>query len=144
MRLAFYCVMQWDHVEVTVSVFRSGENDVSILGHIHGRRSKVDGAAMGTEFRNRNRRQVYFVKLMTSTCLTWEGTKVETISCLGLHGAAISATHSDVIGGILEVCALVVCWDKMIGGTAIQRTILGTIVLAVFGVLGDLHMWVPF
>ena len=142
--MTFYCAMQWDHVEVTGSVFSSGENGVSILGHVHGRRSKVDGAAMGTEFRNRNKRQVDFVKLVTSTCLAWEVTEVEAISCLGLHGAAISATQSDTIGGILGVCALVVCWDRMIGGTTIQCTILGIIVLAVFGVLGDLLTWIPF
>ena len=54
--MAFYCVMQRDHVEVTGGVFSSSENDVSILGNVHGRRPKVDGAAMGTEFRNRNKR----------------------------------------------------------------------------------------
>ena len=75
--MAFYCVMQWDHVEVTGRVFSAGENDVSIPGHVHSRRSKVDSADMGTEFRNRNKKQVDFIKLMTSTCLTWEVTEVE-------------------------------------------------------------------
>ena len=99
---------------------------------------------MGTELRNRNKRYVEFVELVTSTCLTWQVTKVEAISCLGLHGAVISATHSDTIGSILVVCVMVVCWDEVVGSATIQGSILGTIALVVVGVLGDSLTWIPF
>ena len=55
-RLALHCVMQRDHAEVMGGVFSSGENNLSILGNVHGCRSKVDGAAISIEFRNRNKR----------------------------------------------------------------------------------------
>ena len=51
-RVALHCVVQRDHVEVTGGVFSSGENDLSILGNMHGCKTKVDSATMGTELRN--------------------------------------------------------------------------------------------
>ena len=51
-RLALHCVMQRDHVEVTGWVFNSGEDNLSIIGNVHSRRTKVDGAVMDTELRN--------------------------------------------------------------------------------------------
>ena len=54
-RVVRHWVVQRDHVEVTGRVFCSGENNLSILGDVHGRWTKVDGAAMGTELRNRNK-----------------------------------------------------------------------------------------
>ena len=46
------CVMQWYHVEVSGWVLNSGEDNLAILGNIHGCRTKVDGAPMSTELRH--------------------------------------------------------------------------------------------
>ena len=46
------CVMQWYHVEVTGWVFSPGEDNLSILGNIHDRRTKVDGTPMSAELRH--------------------------------------------------------------------------------------------
>ena len=51
-QVAFHCVVQRDHAGVTGGVFCSKENNLSILGNVHNCRTKVDGAAMGTELRN--------------------------------------------------------------------------------------------
>ena len=53
--------------------------------------------------------KVDFVKLVTSTCLAWQVPKVEAISRLCLYGATIGATHSDTLGDILVVGAMVAC-----------------------------------
>ena len=74
---------------------------------------------MGTELRNQHKWEVYFVKLVTSMCHLWQVSKVEAISCLCLHGATIGASHSDTVGGILVVGAVVGCWDKVVSGATI-------------------------
>ena len=60
-----------------------------------------------------------FAKLVASTCLACQVSKVEAIGCCCLLGATIGVTHSDTIGGILVVCALVVCWDKVVNDATI-------------------------
>ena len=116
---ALHCAVQWDHVEVTGGVFCSRQNNLSIFGDVHCHWTKVDRTAMGTELGDRYEGQVDLFKLVTSTCLVWQVTKVEAISCLGLYGTAISISHSDTIGGILVFCAMVGCWNKMVGGVTI-------------------------
>ena len=111
--------MQRDHVEVMGWVFSSSEDGLPILGYFHSRRTKVDGASMGTELRNRHRWEVYVVELVTDTCCLWQVTKIEAISCLCLHGTTIGATHSDTFVGILVVGAVVGCWDKVVSGSTI-------------------------
>ena len=55
-RVALHCVVQRDHVGVMGGVFCSRENNLSIFDNVYGHRTKMDGAAMGTELENRNKK----------------------------------------------------------------------------------------